>query len=65
MEGWFQYKKTMEIFLRILEWSVIIWADIVIGALAPSAQIMSDQITSDKVILLKETVIPKNFENIT
>ena len=33
-----------------MKWSDIIRADIIMGATGPSAQIMSDQITSDKVV---------------
>ena len=33
-----------------MKWSKIIRADIMISASGPSAQIMTDQITSDKVI---------------
>ena len=32
-----------------MKWSDIIRADVIMGATGPSAQIMSDQITSDKV----------------
>ena len=32
-----------------MKWSDIIWADIIMSASGPSAQIMSEQITSDKV----------------
>ena len=35
-----------------MKWSDIIRADIIMGATGPSAQIMSDQITSDKVSLV-------------
>lgn len=38
-----------------MKWSDIIRADIIMGATGPSAQIMSDQITSDKVYFIVYT----------
>ena len=44
-----------------MKWSDIIRADIIMSATGPSAQIMSDQITSDKVYTAKERIAGKGL----
>ena len=43
-----------------MKWSDIIWADIIMSASGPSAQIMSEQITSDKVYIMYD-LLPQGF----